>query len=89
MRESQFYLVLHPSWPGIEELTRRLHELARAQDPSLVTLPPAVFELHSGGLDELIRQCLLTRGAGALPELAEPMIAATLAILGGRSSVVD
>jgi AcrR family transcriptional regulator len=64
------------------ERLRCVHELARNQDPSLPELPHAVFEIHSGGLDELIRECLLTRGAQALPELAEPAIAATLAMLG-------
>jgi AcrR family transcriptional regulator len=66
------------------ERTRRLHELARAEDPSVPALPATVFELHSGGLDELIRECVRTRGADALGELIEPAVRATLAMLGGR-----
>jgi AcrR family transcriptional regulator len=66
------------------ERTRRVRELARAQDPSLPELPPALFELHSGGLDELIREWVRTRGAEALPELVEPAVSATLAMLGDR-----
>jgi AcrR family transcriptional regulator len=67
------------------ERTRRIHELAREQDASLPVLPGAVFELHTGGMDELIRECLRSRGASALPGLAEPAVAATLALFGERS----
>jgi AcrR family transcriptional regulator len=67
------------------ERTRRVHELARNQDPSLPELPHSVFELHSGGFDELVRECLLTRGPQALSELAEPAVAATLAMFGEPS----
>lgn len=61
--------------------TRRLHELARATEP-LPALPDEAFLLHTGGTDELIRECLRTRGAGALPELAGPTVAATIALFG-------
>ena len=64
--------------------TRRIHALARKEDPSLPELPQMVFELHTGGLDELIRERVRTRGANALPGLAEPAIAATLALFGDR-----
>jgi AcrR family transcriptional regulator len=66
------------------ERTRRIHELARVQEPALPELPQMVFELHTGGLDELIRECVRTRGAEALPELIEPGTAATLALFGDR-----
>jgi len=62
--------------------TRRIHELARAQQPSLPELPDEVFKLHTGGMDELIREQLRTRGPEALPELTDPLIAATLALFG-------
>ena len=65
--------------------TRRIHELSRIRDPSLPKLDPAVFELHTGGMDELVRQWLRGRGAAALPELVEPAVAATLSMLGDRS----
>ncbi len=66
------------------ERTHRVHQLARQQDPSLPELPRTLFEIHSGGLDELIRECVRTRGARALPELVEPAVDATLAMLGNR-----
>ncbi len=62
--------------------TRRIHELARSQERSLPELPDEVFQLHTGGMDELIREQLRTRGADRLAELIEPLIAATLALLG-------
>jgi AcrR family transcriptional regulator len=64
--------------------TRRIHELARSADPSHPKLPPEVFELHTGGMDELIRERLRTRGVPGLAELAEPVVAATLAMLGDQ-----
>lgn len=64
--------------------TRRRHGLARREDPELPALPPEAFLLHTGGLDELIRECLRTRGADALPELVEPALRATLALFGDR-----
>jgi len=62
--------------------TRRVHELARAAEPSLPELHQEAFALHTGGVDELIREWIRTRGAGSLPELAEPALTATLAIFG-------
>jgi AcrR family transcriptional regulator len=65
--------------------TRRIHALAREQDPSLPRLPHGLFSLHTGGMDELIRERLRTSGATALPGLADHAIDATLALLGDRS----
>lgn len=62
--------------------TRRLHERARRLEPSLPELPRAAFELHSGGVDELIRTRLLEGGVDRLAELAEPVSTATLMLLG-------
>jgi AcrR family transcriptional regulator len=67
------------------ERSRELHELARTQDPSLRSVPHTVFELRTGGLDELIREVLRTRGPAALPELAEPVTIATFALFGDRA----
>jgi AcrR family transcriptional regulator len=67
------------------ERTRRNHERARIAERSLPELPAEVFQLHTGGIDELIRECLRTRGPAALPELAEPAIRATLALFGDRT----
>jgi AcrR family transcriptional regulator len=69
--------------------TQRVHELARAAEPSLPELPPEAFALHTGGIDELIRECLRTRDAASLPELAEPAVVATLALFGDRSRAVS
>ena len=68
------------------ERTRRVYELARREDRTLPKLPDELFQLHTGGIDELIRECLRTRGAEALPELVEPAIEATLVMLGDRPS---
>jgi AcrR family transcriptional regulator len=64
---------------------RRINLVAREQEPSLPDLPLGVFLLHTGGMDELVRERLRSHGAGALPELAEPAIDATLALFGDRS----
>ena len=65
--------------------TRRIHELAGERDPSLPGLPREVFMLHTGGMDELIREHLRTHGAKTLPSIAGPAVAAPRAMLGARS----
>jgi AcrR family transcriptional regulator len=67
------------------ERTRRIHELARKQDRSIGKLPDEVFALHTGGMDELIREFLRTHEAEALVSMTDPAIAATLALLGDRA----
>ena len=67
--------------------TQRINELARAQEPSLPELPPEAFALHTGGVDEMIREWLRTRGPETLPQLAEPALAATFALFGDRSAL--
>ncbi|HEX4108602.1 MAG TPA: helix-turn-helix domain-containing protein [Solirubrobacteraceae bacterium] len=64
------------------ERTRRNHVLARTQEPRLPELPLEVFQMHTGGLDELIREHARTRGPESLTELIEPAVAATLALFG-------
>jgi AcrR family transcriptional regulator len=64
--------------------TLRIHEQARTLDPSLPELPPELFEIHTGGTDELIRECLRTRGPSGLADLCEPVVQATLAMLGAN-----
>jgi AcrR family transcriptional regulator len=66
------------------ERTKRIHELARREDGSVGELPDEVFALHTGGMDELVREFLRTHEPAALVELTEPAIAATLALLGDR-----
>jgi AcrR family transcriptional regulator len=65
--------------------TQEIYGLARDQDPSLPDLPRKLFELHTGGMDELIRERLRLDGAPALRELAAPAIDATLALFGDRA----
>ncbi len=65
--------------------TRASNELARAQEPTLPELPAATFAMHTGGLDEMVREWLRTRGPETLPELAEPALAATFALFGDRA----
>lgn len=62
------------------ERTRRLYEVARREDPDLPELPDEVFRIHTGGMDELVRDHLRSRGAATLPELTDPAVAATVAL---------
>jgi AcrR family transcriptional regulator len=65
---------------------RNVHEQARAEEPALPELPDEVFTILSAGLEELIRDCLRTRGAAALPELAEPILRTVFAVFGAATS---
>jgi len=66
------------------ERTRRAYEIARKQDKTLPKLPDVIFRLHSGGMDELVRECLRSRGPEGLPELIEPGLQATFTLFGDR-----
>jgi AcrR family transcriptional regulator len=59
-----------------------LGELAHHADSAVRELPPAVFALFTGGLDELIRDRLRTASSAALRDLAEPLLEATYAMFG-------
>ena len=61
---------------------RNVHERARAEEPSLPPLPDEVFTILSAGLEELVRDCIRTRGAAALPELADPILRTVFAVFG-------
>jgi AcrR family transcriptional regulator len=65
------------------ERTRSVHHAARATDPSLPDLPDVAFDLHSGGVDELIRGRLLADADADLTQLIEPVVRSTLLMLGG------
>ena len=67
------------------QVWRSLHDRARAEEPSLPALPDEVFATLTAGLEELVRDCLRTRGTAALPELAEPILRAVAAIFGAAS----
>ena len=61
---------------------RNVHERARAEEPALPALPDEVFTILSAGLEELVRDCIRTRGPAALPELADPILRTVFAIFG-------
>jgi AcrR family transcriptional regulator len=65
---------------------RNVHDVARAEEPALPALPDEVFTVLTAGLEELIRDCIRTKGAAALPELAEPILRAVFAVFGGGPS---
>jgi AcrR family transcriptional regulator len=64
------------------ERARRNYELVRGEHPERPELPDEAFLFLTGGFDELVRECLRTRGAEALPELVEPAVRTTLALFG-------
>ena len=55
---------------------------AGRSDPSLPDLPQAAFDLHAGGVDELIRGRLLADPDADLTQLIEPVVRSTLLMLG-------
>jgi AcrR family transcriptional regulator len=59
-----------------------LGDLAHRDDSAVRELPPAVFALFTGGLDELIRDRLRTGSSDALHDLAAPVLEATYAMFG-------
>lgn len=61
---------------------RNVHEQARAEEPALAPLPDEVFTILTAGLEELIRDCLRTRGPAALPELSDPILRTVFAVFG-------
>jgi AcrR family transcriptional regulator len=63
---------------------RNVHERARAEEPALPPLPDEVFTILTAGLEELIRECLRTRGPAALPELADPILRTVFAVFGAH-----
>jgi AcrR family transcriptional regulator len=65
------------------ERSRGAYAMARIEDPSRPELPAEIFSFQIGGLDELVRECLRTRGAAALPEVADAAVESTIALLGG------
>jgi AcrR family transcriptional regulator len=65
---------------------RNLHDRARAEEPALAALPDEVFTILTAGLEELVRDCIRTRGTAALPELADPILRTVVAIFGGTPS---
>ncbi len=61
---------------------RNVHERARAEDPALPPLPDEVFTTLAAGLEELVRDCIRTRGPAEVPDLADPILRTVFAIFG-------
>jgi AcrR family transcriptional regulator len=59
---------------------RGVHERARAEEPGLPELPDEVFTVLTAGFEELVRDCIRTRGTAALPDLAEPILRTVTAV---------
>jgi AcrR family transcriptional regulator len=64
---------------------RNRHERARAEEPELPARSDEVFTILTAGLEELIRDCIRRRGPAALPDLANPIVRAVIAVFGGRA----
>jgi hypothetical protein len=62
---------------------RNVFEQARAEEAGRPALPDEVFTILTAGLEELVRDCIRTRGTDALPELAEPILRTVFAVFGG------
>jgi AcrR family transcriptional regulator len=65
------------------EQWRGLDGLAREQEPGLPDVDDDRLLLLVGGIEELVRECLRSRGAEQLPELADRIAAIGVATLGG------
>ena len=64
---------------------RGVHERARAEEPGVPELPDEVFRVLTAGFDELVRDCIRTRGTDALPDLAEPIVRTVTALFSRPS----
>lgn len=63
-------------------LFRATHAYARSQGSPVVDVSDELLHILVGGMADVIRACLRTRGAAALPELEDSMVEATLSIFG-------
>jgi AcrR family transcriptional regulator len=62
-----------------------LHEMARRQDPKVREVSEDELAVLVGGIEELVRDCLRSRGAEHLPKLSPRITQVALATLGGGS----
>ncbi|MHB8671131.1 MAG: TetR/AcrR family transcriptional regulator [Acidimicrobiales bacterium] len=62
---------------------RQLQEIARRAEPDIAETPPDQLLVLVGGIEELVRECLLARGAEQLPRLAPRVTEIALSTLGG------
>lgn len=61
---------------------RALQTLREQADPNAPPVPDASLLAMVGGIEELVRDCLRHRNAAALPDLAGPVTAFVLAVMG-------
>jgi AcrR family transcriptional regulator len=66
------------------QVHRKIHDVARREDPTLPELPDVVFATLAGGLEELLREGLQSGGAESLPALTDTALEAVVAIFGSR-----
>lgn len=62
---------------------RTLQQIARREDPAIAEASDDRLLGLVGGIEELVRECLRTRGAERLPELLGPATAVAISILVG------
>jgi AcrR family transcriptional regulator len=62
---------------------RGLADLARAEEPDLARVDDEQLLHLVGGIEELVRECLRSRGAEHLPDLADRLTAIGIAGIGG------
>jgi hypothetical protein len=77
-RRAEMLVMFSGVWRGV-------HERARAEEPSLPELPDEVFTVLTAGFEELVRDCIRTRGTAALPDLAEPILRTVTAVFGSAA----
>jgi AcrR family transcriptional regulator len=63
---------------------RELQDLAREQDAQVPCTPDDHLLVLVGGIEELVRDCLLTRGAEHLPDLADRVTDIAITTIGPR-----
>jgi AcrR family transcriptional regulator len=61
-----------------------LNEFARQQEPGVPKVTADELAVLVGGIEELVRECLRTRGPEGLPELGPRVAQVALAVLGDR-----
>jgi AcrR family transcriptional regulator len=62
---------------------RRLRTLARADDPSIGTIPDKFLHALVGGIGELVQQHIVTQGARSLTDLSPTLVAFATAVIEG------
>ena len=74
---------------GYAELTRALHEEARAEIPSLPELPREIFQAVVAAVDDIVVRRIREGGAEQLPELEPTLLYLEVALLAGPEVAAD